>query len=69
MPRTFLMKLGLLLGGSGLGTAGAALLASGYGAAGALLCVLAIATAAVALSVTWRLDEGEQRERSLEPPV
>lgn len=53
------MKRGVLVVGAALGTAGAALLAAGYGAAGALACVLAFASVAVALSVTWRLDEGD----------
>jgi hypothetical protein len=60
MPTTVGMRASMLLGGAGLGTGGAALLAAGLGAAGLLFCVLAIATIAVALSVTWRLDEVEE---------
>lgn len=50
----------VLLLGSGLGTVGGGLLAAGYGAAGVLLVVLGCACGVVALTVRWRLEDGDQ---------
>ncbi|MBM3679326.1 MAG: hypothetical protein FJW96_15850 [Actinobacteria bacterium] len=57
LPMSRTMKRVVLLGGVAFGTLGVGLLAAGYGAAGVLLCVVAVASVAVALTVTWRLDD------------
>lgn len=57
------MKRGLVLFvGAALGTGGAGLLAAGYGAAGVLLCLLAAASVAIALRVTWTLEDDDALE-------